>query len=50
MIKRFEDVQIKEREAMRLESRIKKEKQFNRKVELNRKLNDLKKEIEELKR
>ncbi|MCF8089991.1 MAG: DUF4391 domain-containing protein [Desulfotignum sp.] len=37
------------REAEKLENRIKNEKQFNRRVELNRSLNALKQEIEKLK-
>ncbi len=37
------------REAEKLENRIKNEKQFNRRVELNRSLNALKQKIEKLK-
>lgn len=39
-------IRQKEKEAEKLESRIRKEKQFNRKVELNAELRKLKKEIE----
>lgn len=50
LVKRVDQLRIKEREAVTLASRIKKEKQFNRRVELNRTLNELKSEIERLKR
>lgn len=50
LVLRVDQLRIKEREAGKLESRIKKEKQFNRRVELNRTLNELKIEIENLKR
>ena len=50
VVLRVDQLQIKEREANKLESRMKKEKQFNRRVELNRSLNELKQEIENLKR
>ena len=49
LIDRAERISKLEREAVKLENRIKKEKQFNRRVELNRMLNELKTEIEELK-
>ena len=49
LIDRAEQMQKLEREAVKLENRIKKEKQFNRRVELNRALNELKAEIEGLK-
>jgi hypothetical protein len=49
LVKRMDKLGIKEREAAKIESRIKKEKQFNRKVELNRSFNELKQEIEDLK-
>ncbi|MCP4746123.1 MAG: DUF4391 domain-containing protein [Desulfobacteraceae bacterium] len=49
-ILRVEQLRIKKREAGKMESRIKKEKQFNRRVELNRSLNELKQEIDNLKR
>ncbi len=47
-IKRVEGLSIKDREAHRIENVIHKEKQFNRRVEMNRKLNKLKQEIQEL--
>ncbi len=47
---RVDLLRIKEREAEKVESRIKREKQFNRRVELNRTLNVLKAEIEEMRR
>lgn len=50
LVLRVDQLRIKEREADKLESRMKKEKQFNRRVELNRTLNELKQEIENLKR
>jgi len=50
LVLRVDQLRTKEREAGKLESRIKKEKQFNRRVELNRTLNALKQEIENLKR
>ena len=50
LVLRADNLRIKEREAERLASNIKKEKQFNRKVELNRSFNELKQEIKELKR
>lgn len=49
-VARVDLLRVKERESEKLESRIKKEKQFNRRVELNRILNALKQEIETLKR
>jgi hypothetical protein len=45
---RAEQLQIKEREADKVKARIKKEKQFNRKVEINATLKNLQSEIEEL--
>lgn len=42
-------LRTKERDAQQLEKRMKIEKQFNRRVEINRTLNELKKEIENLK-
>jgi hypothetical protein len=48
LVSRVDRLRVKERDAGRLESRIKKEKQFNRRVELNRKLNELKQEIKNL--
>jgi len=49
LIDRAERISKLEREAIKLGNRIKKEKQFNRRVELNRTLNELKAEIEGLK-
>lgn len=46
---RVDNLRIKERKVAKIESLMKKEKQFNRRVELNRSLNELKQEIEELK-
>ena len=45
---RYENLQSKLQEADRLEQKVNKEKQFNRRVELNHKLNTLKSEIKEL--
>ena len=50
LVSRVDRLRVKERDAEKIESRIKKEKQFNRRVELNRSLNELKQEIENLKR
>ena len=50
LVSRVNQLRVKEREAVKLENRIKKEKQFNRRVELNRALNELKAEIKDLKR
>jgi hypothetical protein len=47
---RADQLRIKEREAVRLEASMEKEKQFNRKVELNRALNIMRQEIQDLKR
>lgn len=41
-VERLEALQVKQREVQKLESKIAKEKQFNRKVELNRELRGLK--------
>ena len=49
LVTRMETLKTKENEAVRIEARIIKEKQFNRKVELNRQLNELKKDIKALK-
>jgi len=49
LVERAERLSRKTREAARLEGRIKKEKQFNRKVELNRSLNVIKKDMQVLK-
>ncbi len=50
LVERVDKLHMKEREASKIESSLKKEKQFNRRVELNRSLNDLKREIKDLKR
>lgn len=50
LIDRAERISKLEREAVKLANRINKEKQFNRRVELNRVLNELKTEIEILKK
>jgi hypothetical protein len=47
---RMERLRIKEREAVKVEARLKKEKQFNRKVEINAELKKLHTEIEEFNR
>lgn len=49
LVTRADNLLIKERKAVKIESRMNKEKQFNRRVKLNRSLNELKQEIEELK-
>ena len=41
-------MKIKEQELVKLEARLKREKQFNRKVGINAEIRNLKKEIEEL--
>ena len=50
VVLRVDQLRIKEREADKLESRMNKENQFNRRVELNRSINELKQEIESLRR
>ena len=50
LVSRVDLLRVKEREAEKVENRIKKQKQFNRRVELNRTLNALKQEIEGLKK
>lgn len=50
LVQRMDQIRVKEREAGKLEIRINKEKQFNRRVELNRRINQLNREIENLKR
>ncbi len=50
LVSRVDLFRAKERESEKVESRIKKEKQFNRRVELNRTLNALKQEIEGLRK
>jgi hypothetical protein len=47
-VERMEALQRAELEAQRLEAKLAKEKQFNRKVELNRELRGLKSEVEAL--
>ena len=49
LVSRVDQLRVKERDAVKLENRIKKEKQFNRRVELNRTLNELRSEIGSLK-
>jgi len=49
LVSRVEKLRLKEREAVKAEVRLKKEKQFNRKVEINAELRSLKQEIEALK-
>jgi hypothetical protein len=49
LIDRAERISKLKREAVKQENRIKKEKQFNRRVELNRALNELRSEIRSLK-
>jgi hypothetical protein len=48
LISRTEEVLVLERECGRLQSRVNREKQFNRRVELNRRLNRLQEEIHKL--
>jgi type II restriction/modification system DNA methylase subunit YeeA len=50
LVSRIDLLRVKEREARKLENQINREKQFNRRIDLNRALNALKAEIEELKR
>lgn len=50
LVARVDGLKSKERAAQQLEARIKREKQFNRKVEMNRTLNQLNQEIDELQR
>lgn len=45
LFNRVDQLHVKEREAAQLSSRIRKEKQFNRRVELNQVLSSLKKDI-----
>ena len=47
-VERLAEIQQKQKQAAKLESRIKKEKQFNRKVELNAELRKLRNEIAEI--
>ncbi|MGK2915429.1 MAG: DUF4391 domain-containing protein [Porticoccaceae bacterium] len=48
LVARFEQVQARQREVARTAARLEKEKQFNRKVELNAALRKLKTELEQL--
>ena len=48
LINRSDILRIKEREAERIEARLLREKQFNRKVEINASLRDIKNEITKL--
>jgi len=50
LVSRIDLLRLKEREAEKLKNLINKEKQFNRRVGLNRTLNKLKQEIKNLKR
>ena len=45
---RIEQIGVKQREAEKLQVKMRKEKQFNRKVEINAQLRDIRKEIEVL--
>ena len=47
-VERMECVRLKEKDLERCEARLRKERQFNRKVEINAELRKLKKEFEEL--
>ena len=47
-VERMESIRLKQRELERCEARLRKEKQFNRKVELNATLRMLKTELAEL--
>lgn len=50
LVSRAESLCIMEREAVKVELRLEREKQFNRKVEINAGLRNLKKDIEEINR
>lgn len=50
LVERFEQVQARQREVARTAARLQKEKQFNRKVEINATLRKLKTELEQLSR
>ncbi len=50
LVERFEQVQARQRELARTVARLEKEKQFNRKVEINAALRTLKTELEQLSR
>lgn len=47
-VERMERIRLKQRELERCEARLRKEKQFNRKVAINAELRDLKQELERL--
>ncbi len=47
-VERMECIRLKQRELERCEARLRKEKQFNRKIAINAELRDLKQELEEL--
>lgn len=49
-VERMERIRLKHRELVRCEARLRKEKQFNRKVAINAELRDLKQELENLTR
>lgn len=49
-VERMERIRLKQRELERCEARLRKEKQFNRKVAINTELRDLKQELENLTR
>lgn len=49
-VKRMERIRLKQRELERCEARLRKEKQFNRKVAINAELRDMKQELENLTR
>jgi len=49
-VERMELIRLKQRELERCEARLRKEKQFNRKVEINAELRDLKQELKSLTR
>ena len=50
LVERAEAIIAKERQAAKIEGQVKREKQFNRKVELNHELNKLNTEIEKLRK
>lgn len=50
LVERFEQVQARQREVAKTAARLEKEKQFNRKVEINAALRKLKTELEQLSR
>ena len=49
LINRAELLKIKQKEASKIQTRLKREKQFNKKVEINSQLQKIKQEIEEIK-